>query len=101
MIAKGVTRTPFNRWKTKLNHSWDHTQITSLLLLCLLVSTTVAISDDDEVSAYLDQVEKPITAAWKLLPKSDGLKVSLRHTLAKRVALTSVRVGKASDNPNF
>lgn len=68
----------------------------------VFVSTTGAISaTDDEVSAYLDQVEKPIVAASKLPPKSDGLKVSLRYTLAKRVALSSMRVGKAFGNPNF
>ena len=51
----------------------------------LLVFTASAISAtaDDEASAYLDQVEKCIMAAWKLPPKSDGLQVALRYTLAK------------------
>ena len=89
MIAKGVTLTPFNTMGDEVE-SFLGPQADYKPVAAVFVSTTGAISaTDDEVSAYLDQVEKPIVAASKLPPK-----VSLRYTLAKRVALSSMRVGK-------
>jgi hypothetical protein len=46
----------------------------------LIVSSAIGATADDEAVAYLGQVGKRIMAARKLLPKSDGLKVTLRYT---------------------
>ena len=40
-------------------------------------------------------------ATWKLPPKSDGLKVTLRYTLARNGSVSFVRVEKTSGNPSF
>jgi len=40
-------------------------------------------------------------AAWKLPPKSDGLKVVLRYNLAGNGTVSFVRVEKTSGNPSF
>ena len=40
-------------------------------------------------------------AAWKLPPKSDGLKVTLRYTLVANGSVSSIRVEKSSGNQSF
>jgi TonB family protein len=49
----------------------------------------------------LTKVEERIMAAWKLPPKSSGLKVTLRYTLAANGSVSSVRVEKSSGNSTF
>ena len=55
----------------------------------------------DEAEVYIDKVEQKIMAAWKLPPKSDGLKVTLRYSLARNGSVSSVRVEKTSGNQSF
>jgi protein TonB len=40
-------------------------------------------------------------AAWKLPPKSDGRKVTLRDSLGRNGSVSLVRVGKSSGNQSF
>ena len=70
-------------------------------LMSVLSATAIAATTDDEAGAYLGKVEKRIMAAWKLPPKSDGLKVTLRYTLAANGSVSSVRVEKSSGNQTF
>ncbi len=84
----------------------DHERIRFLILLAFLGSigsiyTALGATADDEAAAYLDRVEKRIMAAWKLPPKSDGLKVTLRYTLAVNGSVSSVRVDNSSGNQSF
>jgi TonB family protein len=51
--------------------------------------------------AYLGKVEIRIMAAWKIPPKSKGLKVALRYHLARNGAVSFVRVEKSSCNESF
>jgi TonB family protein len=55
----------------------------------------------DEAEVYIDKVEKKIMAVWKLPPKSDGLKVTLRYSLARNGSVSFVRVEKTSGNQSF
>ena len=55
----------------------------------------------DEAEAYIDKVEQRIMAVWKLPPKSDGLKVTLRYSLARNGSVSFVRVEKTSGNQSF
>jgi len=54
-----------------------------------------------KTEALADQVEKHIIAAWKLPPKSVGLKVTLCYTLAKSGSVSFGRVEKSSGNQSF
>jgi TonB family protein len=69
----------------------------------LLVFTTSvnAASADDGATAYLGQVETRIMAAWRLPPKSNELKVTLRYTLAANGSVSSARVEESSGNRTF
>jgi len=69
----------------------------------LLVTATSVIgaTADDEAAAYLGQVEKRIMVSWKLPPKSKGLQVTLRYTLAANGFVSFVRVEKSSGNSTF
>ena len=40
-------------------------------------------------------------AAWKLPPKSDGLKVTLRYNIARTGSVSFMRVEKTSGNQSF
>ena len=55
----------------------------------------------DEAEVYIDKVEQRIMAVWKLPPKSDGLKVTLRYSLARNGSVSFVRVEKTSGNQSF
>ena len=69
--------------------------------LCVTPFKSYDATADDEPAAYLGQVEKRIIAAWKLPPKSDGLKVTLRYTLARNGEVSFVRVEKSSGDQSF
>jgi len=56
---------------------------------------------DDAATSYLAEVEHRVIAVWKLPPKSDGLKVTLRYKLARDGSVSSVRVEKTSGNQSF
>ena len=47
------------------------------------------------------KIDQRIMATWKLRPKSDGLKVTLRYTLARNGSVSFVRVEKTSGNPSL
>ncbi len=86
--------------------SLDHNRIKraiSLFIFWLLVTATSVIgaTADDEAAAYLGQVEKRIMVSWKLPPKSKGLQVTLRYTLAANGFVSFVRVEKSSGNSTF
>jgi TonB C terminal len=100
----GVTKTQSSTTgDDKLNRFSDYKRIHALALWGLLITATSAIgaTADDENAAYLGQVEKRIMAAWKLPPKSDGLKVTLRYNLAGNGSVSFVRVEKSSGNQSF
>lgn len=65
------------------------------------ISTAFGATADDDAAAYLGQVEKRIMAVWKLPPKSNGLKVALRYTLAANGSVSFVRVEKSSGDQSF
>ena len=64
-------------------------------------STTFGKSVADDASAYLDQVERRIMAAWKLPPNAHGLKVVLRMRLERSGRVSDVRVEKSSGDKQF
>ena len=64
-------------------------------------STTFGNSVTDDASAYLDHVERPIMAVWKLPPNANGLKVVLRMRLERSGRVTNVRVEKSSGDKQF
>jgi TonB family protein len=74
-----------------------------LALGCFLsVATSAnAATAEDEAAAYLDEVEERIMAVWKLPPKSDRLKVTLRYTLARNGSVSFVHVEQFSGNATF
>jgi TonB family protein len=54
-----------------------------------------------KICLFISAIEKYMMAAWQLLPKSDGLKVTLRYTLAANGSVSSVHVEKCSGNQSF
>jgi TonB family protein len=73
--------------------------VVASLVLCL--SVLVPVNAADEASVYLDKIERRIVAAWKVPPKSDGLKVTLRYNLARNGSISFVRVEKSSGSQSF
>ena len=69
--------------------------------LVLCTSVLAAAEATDEASAYLDNIERRIMAAWKVPPKSYGLKVILRYNLARNGSISFVRVEASSGNQSF
>jgi len=72
-----------------------------LTAILLILPILLPVGPDDAATAYLAEVEHRIMAVWKLPPKSDGLKVTLRYKLAHNGSVSSVRVEKTSGNQNF
>ena len=64
-------------------------------------STTFGNSVTDDASAYLDHVERPIMAVWKLPPNANGLKVVLRMRLEQSGRVSDVRIEKLSGDKQF
>jgi len=55
----------------------------------------------NDASAYLDQVERRIIAAWKLPPNANGLNVVVRLRLERSGRVSEVRVEKSSSDKQF
>ena len=55
----------------------------------------------DDASAYLDQLERRIMAAWKLPPNATGLKVVIRLRLEQSGSVSDMRVEKSSGDKQF
>ncbi len=58
-------------------------------------------SATDDASAYLDQVERRIMAAWKLPRNANGLTVVIRLRLDRSGRVSDVRVEKSSGDKQF
>jgi TolA protein len=68
-------------------------------LMTGVIASTV--SANDEAEAYISKIEKRIMATWKMPPKSDGLKVTLRYKLARNGSVSFARVEETSGNQSF
>jgi len=55
----------------------------------------------DHASAYLDQVQRRIMAAWKLPPNTHGLKIVICLRLERSGRVSDVRVEKSSGDKQF
>ena len=69
------------------------------IVLSSVISKPVAA--DAAASAYLGMVERLIMVQWNALPKSKGLKVTLRFNLAGNGSVSLVRVEKGSGDASF
>lgn len=66
----------------------------AILIVVFGISSRAAAGDEAE--AYLNKVEQRIMTVWKLPPKSDELKVTLRYHLSRTGSVSSVRVEGSS-----
>jgi TolA protein len=79
-----------------------HRVAVCIILLGLMSSKfSSAVSANDEAEAYIIKIEQRIMATWKVSPKSDGLKVTLRYNLARNGSVSFVRVEKSSGDQSF
>jgi TonB family protein len=77
------------------------TTFTIYVIIALILGATIVANGSDEAEAYLGKVEIRIMAAWKIPPKSNGLKVTLGYHLARNGAVSFVRVERSSGNTSF
>ena len=70
-------------------------------MLAALTLSLVLVAANHDATAYLDQIERRITIAWRLPSGAEGLKVSLRFNLARNGRVSKLRVEKSSGNANF
>src|ERR1043166_8893602 len=73
----------------------------AIVALMLVLDTLAVAAEFNEAELYLGKMEQRIMAAWKIPPKSDGLKVTVRLTLAPNGSVSFVRVEKSSGNQTF
>ena len=70
-------------------------------ILAEVFGATSLAANAGDAEAYLDQIECRIIKTWKLPPKSNRLKETLRYKLARDGSVSSARVEKFSGNQSF